>query len=73
MTGFTIMVLNVALLRVEQPYDAVVYVRLPVLAIVAWLWLETHDPLFAILFLTVIPEVLLSTLCKRIDAWRSAA
>ena len=48
MTGFTIMVLNVALLRVEQPYDAVIYVRLPVLAIVAWLWLETHDPLFAI-------------------------
>jgi uncharacterized membrane protein YhaH (DUF805 family) len=67
MLAFTIMVLNISLYRVEQLYDAVIYVRLPVVCIVTWLYVDTHDPLFLILILTVLPGVLVSSVAKMMD------
>ena len=67
MLAFTIMVLNISLYRVEQLYDAVIYVRLPVVCIVTWLYFDTHDPLFLILILTVLPGVFFSSIAKMMD------
>lgn len=67
MTGFTILVLNVFVQRVERLYNAVIYVRLPVAAIVAWTFVESRDPLFLILFLTVMPGVFFSLMGKWAD------
>lgn len=70
MLAFTIMVLNIFYYRVEQLYTAVIYVRIPVLAIVAWLYIDSHDPLFLILFITVIPGVFISMIARRMDKKR---
>jgi hypothetical protein len=72
MTGFTIMVANVVVHRVERLYDAVIYVRLPVLAIVAWLYVETRDLLFLVLVLTVLPGVFFSLIARWADLRRLA-
>jgi hypothetical protein len=71
MLAFTILVLNIFYYRVEMLYNAVIYVRLPVLAIVAWLYFDTKDPLFAILVITVLPGVIFSTIAKQMDKKRA--
>lgn len=68
MLGFTILVLSIFFSRAEKLYDAVIYVRLPVMAVVAWLYMDTHDPLFLILVCTVLPGVLISSVAKWYDA-----
>lgn len=73
MLGFTIMVANVVYHRAEALYDAVIYVRLPVVAIVSWLYLDTHDPLFAILVATVVPGVFLSSFARVLDRRQHAS
>lgn len=71
MMGFTILVLSIFFTRSEQLYNAVIYVRLPVMAVVAWLYMQTHDPLFLILVATVLPGVIISSIAKRYDAKRN--
>jgi hypothetical protein len=73
MLAFTIMVLNIVLHRVEKLYDSVIYVRLPVLAVVGWLYADTHDPLFLILIVTVLPGVFFSYFARVADRRRLAA
>jgi hypothetical protein len=70
MSAFTIMVLNIVFHRVEKLYDSVIYVRLPVLAVVGWLYADTGDLLFLILIITVLPGVFLSLWAKRADRRR---
>lgn len=67
MLGFTILILNIFFQKVEQLYDSVIYVRLPVIAIVAWLYASSHDKLFLILVLTVMLGVFFSTFAKMYD------
>ncbi len=67
MLAFTIMVLNIFFYRVEQLYDSVIYCRLPVLAIVGWLYASSHDELFLILIITVLPGVFFSTYARIYD------
>ena len=71
MLGFTILVLNIVFHRVERLYDAVIYVRLPVMAIVLWLYADTKDPLFLILVLTILPGIIFSYVAKQIDKRRT--
>jgi hypothetical protein len=70
MLGFTIMVFSVFYFRVEAIYDVVIFVRLPVMAVVTWLYIDTHDPLFLILLITVLPGVVFSSIAKSIDKKR---
>jgi ABC-type enterochelin transport system permease subunit len=70
MLGFTIMVFSVFYFKVEAIYDVVIFVRLPVMAVVTWLYIDTHDPLFLILLITVLPGVVFSSIAKSIDKKR---
>ena len=72
MMGFTIMVVNVFYYRVEKLYNAVIYVRLPVMAVVLWLYLDTKDILFLILLITVLPGVIFSSIAKMLDKRRNS-
>ena len=62
--GFVVMVSHELLMDFKKLYSALIYVRIPVMAIVGWLYLETSDPLFLILVLTVLPGVILSSVAK---------
>ena len=66
--GFVVMVSHELLMDFKKLYSALIYVRIPVMAIVGWLYLETSDPLFLILVLTVLPGVILSSVAKWYDA-----
>ena len=66
--GFVVMVSHELLMDFKKLYSALIYVRIPVMAIVGWLYLETSDPLFLILVLTVLPGVILSSVATWYDA-----
>jgi len=70
MLGFTILVLNITFQRIEKLYNAVIYVRIPVMAVVTWLYIDTKDPLFMILLITVLPGVVFSSIAKMMDKKR---
>ena len=72
MSAFTILVLNIFFLRVEPLYNAVIYVRLPVLAIVAWIYATTRNPLFLTLFVMVVPGEVLSFFAYLADRRQAA-
>ena len=72
MLGFTIMVFSVFYYKVEAIYDVVIFVRLPVMAVVTWLYIDTKDPFFMILLVTVLPGVILSTIAKMRDKKRNS-
>jgi len=72
MLGFTIMVFSVFYFKVEAIYDVVIFVRLPVMAVVTWLYIDTKDPFFMILLVTVLPGVILSTIAKMRDKKRNS-
>ena|GEM_PF-4626620 len=67
MLGFTVMVFNIFHYKVEQLYDSVIYVRIPVIAIITWLYISSHDKLFLILILTVFPGIIFSSIAKIYD------
>ena len=67
MLGFTILVVSIVYYRIEKLYDMLIYVRIPVLGIITWLYLDTHDLLFLILILTVFPGVIFSSIGKWYD------
>lgn len=66
MLGFTVLVINIVFYKVEKLYDALIYVRIPVLLVVSWLYVDTNDPLFLILVCTVFPGVIFSGIAR----WR---